>query len=202
MRRLSIWVMAVVMLAFTVGAFAQPGPPRSDDERPRYKRERMRERIELMRMWKLTEVLDLDEATAEKLFPLMKKHQEKQRALHQERRNIIKQMDAELEKGQPDSAALKGMTKKFMANEEEMVKLRNEQIEEFSEVLTDEQVAKMIVFMPRFEGHVRNLICEARMKHMHRWDGTERRRRAGPFEPFENTPDALKEEAVPDVDTP
>jgi hypothetical protein len=73
-----------------------------------------------------------------------------------------------------------------------MVKLRNEHIQEFSKVLSDEQIAKMIVFMPRFEGHVRNLICEARMKHMRRWDGREGKGRPGPFVPFENPEEEIE----------
>lgn len=47
--------------------------PPEDFDRPPTKEqmENVRERIETLRMWKLTKTLDLDEKTSAKLFPLL-----------------------------------------------------------------------------------------------------------------------------------
>jgi hypothetical protein len=72
-------ILSVLMLFF-VSVFAGQGiciPPEvSAEDRPPKKeqREKLRQRIESIKMWKLTQTLDLDEKTAARLFPLMNRY--------------------------------------------------------------------------------------------------------------------------------
>ncbi len=154
--------MALAMGSVTV-AHAKWGEGRRSD-RPRDKQDhaRMRERIELIKMWKLTEVLDLDQETAAKLFPLIHDFDSQQQALRKKRGQTIKQMGEELKKDSPDDSVLRPLIEEFKKNETEMVKLRMERLDRLSKVLTDEQIAKMIALIPKFERDVRDLLGEAR----------------------------------------
>jgi Spy/CpxP family protein refolding chaperone len=138
------------------------------------KHERLRERVELMAMWKLTDALNLDQETAAKLFPMLHDLNVQQQKLREKRREIVKGMKVELEKKKPDSKALKKMIEQFQENEIDMVKLRNKKLDDTAKLLTDEQVAKMIVFVPQFERDVRQMIDEVRTRRHDRF-GSDRR---------------------------
>ncbi|MBI5118544.1 hypothetical protein HZA56_18915 [Candidatus Poribacteria bacterium] len=133
------------------------------------KHERLRERVELMAMWKLTDALNLDQETAAKLFPMLHDLNVQQQKLREKRREIFEGMKAEIEKKQPDSKVLKKMIEQFQENETDMVKLRNKKLDDASKLLTDEQVARMIVFVPQFERDVRQMIDEVRTRRHDRF---------------------------------
>lgn len=164
-----ILAVAVVLGSLTVAHAKMGEGGRSD--RPHHKQDeaRMRERIELIKMWKLTEVLDLDQETASKLFPLMHEFDVKQQELREKRGETFRQMREELEKDAPDTSALRPLIDDFTKNERKMVELRIEQLDKLSKVLSDDQIAKMIVLIPKFERNVRELMGEARaMRKEHR----------------------------------
>ncbi len=142
------------------------GPSGKPEERPMWNREHMWKRIEMMKMWKLTEALNLDEKTAAKLFPMIHEYDQQQWKLRQKRHEIMKDMKAELEKEKPDSATLDKMIDAFKQNERDMVDSRNKALSELSKVLTQEQVAELIVAIPKFEHEVRKWMYEARARHM------------------------------------
>ena len=169
------WLMVVTLaLALALGsvtvAHAKWGEGgRLDRPYGKQDKERMRARIELMKMWKLTEALDLDQETAAKLFPLMHEFDVKQRKLHMNRVATIKLMREKLEGETADSTALRALIKEFKKNEREMVDLRIERLDSLSEHLSDEQIAKMISLVPKFERGVRELLGDAReMRKEHR----------------------------------
>ena len=153
-------------------------------------REKMRERIDLMMMWKLTRALDLDEETAAKLFPLLHESNQQQRKLHENRRDIIRQLQAEVEKDQPDSAAMRGLMDKFKQNEREAVELKNKKLDDISKVLSEKQTVQFIIFGREFMRDVRDLAYGGRGHHrrqMRNPDRDEEDMPPGPrrFSPFD-----------------
>ncbi len=163
------WIAGASMLIFfamATFAFGQPG--RFDEPGTRNetrKRERVRDRIELMKMWKLTEALDLDQETAAKVFPLLNAHNEEHRKLREKRYEIISALKQESEKDQADTRVLRSLLNNFKENERAMVELRNKKLDDLSKLLGEEQVAKLIVFVPQFEREMRELIWETRHRH-------------------------------------
>jgi Spy/CpxP family protein refolding chaperone len=187
------WMVATTMaVTIVLGAvvFAQAEPFGKLGKRPGIqKRARMRERIELMKMWKLTEALDLDQETAAKLFPLLRDQEEKAKELREKRREVFRQMKDEVAKDNPDSQALRQMIEKFKQNERDVVEMRNERIDELSKLLSDAQMAKLIIFVPKFKRDVAKLICEARTRRGAWRDRSMRRRPGGdPPEPGDGPP--------------
>ena len=100
---------------------------------------------------RITKALDLDQETAAKLLPLMGEFREKQRDLRKERKEAMKQMEAELDKDASDQAALGSLIDKIKKSESDMAEMKIERIDAFSKVLTNEQVAKMIALTPKLE---------------------------------------------------
>ena len=123
---------------------------------------RMRQRIHMMKMWKLTEMLELDEQTAAKVFPLMREFAVKQQELRAKRVEIVKQMGQELDKDAPDPAVLRPLIDEFKQNELAMVETRIARLDDMSKLLGEEQVAKMIALTPKFERQFQGLLGEAR----------------------------------------
>lgn len=166
------WKILVVVATAAVLASAtavQAWPLEGDgDMRPRRQQERQRERIGLMMMWRLTEALELDQDTAARLFPMMREFDVEKRQLHEKRRDMIRQMKAEVEKDNPDRAVLRKMIDDFKQNEIDIVNLRNKRLDDLSKILSDEQVAKMIIFVPQFERNVRELISDVRARRKQR----------------------------------
>ncbi len=154
---------AAVVLASATAVQAWPFGDESG-RRPHRQREKQRERIGLMMMWRLTNALELDQDTAAKLFPMMREFDVEKRQLHEKRRDMIQQMRTEVEKDNPDRAALRKMIDDFKQNELDMVGLRNKRLDDLSKILSDEQVAKMIIFVPQFERNVRELISDVRAR--------------------------------------
>ncbi len=154
--------VAVALGAVTIAHAKWGEGGRSDRPYGKQDKERMRERIELMKMWKLTEALDLDQETAAKLFPLMHEFDVRQRQLHKNRGETIKLMREKLDGESADSSALRALITEFKKNERKMVDLRIERLDSMSEHLSDVQVAKMIALVPRFERGVRELLGDAR----------------------------------------
>ena len=154
----ALLIAAALVLTSVAIAHAEWGMGRHD----KGDKQKMKERIELIKMWKLTEALDLDQETAAKLFPLMHEFDVKQRQLHMNRGETIKLMREELKGETADSMALRALIKEFKKNEREMVDLRIERLDSMSEHLSDEQIAKMISLVPKFERGVRELLGDAR----------------------------------------
>ena len=167
-------VAVLFILSFSLPCFPQPpreGRPRGSDSpvfggdeshQPIERRENIRKRIELIRMWKLTKELDLTEETGAKLFPILHKYDEKRVKLEKERRNIMNQLRKALENeatsDEEVEAAMDDLEKNALAASD----LIRQQREEFKGVLSPRQQAKFILFQRRFHREIRKIIAEAR----------------------------------------
>jgi len=176
-RRNFIVVTLVVLLCVlfpVVPCFSEPrgegGPEVSavplpeDDQSPQAieKRKKIRERIELIRMWKLAEELQLIEETGAKLFPILRKYDEKWIQLQEERRTIMKGLRKALkDEGTSDKefeAAMARMEEKAVV----AVDLLRQQRQELKGILSPRQQARFVLFQRRFHREIRRIIAEAR----------------------------------------
>ena len=168
------WIIATtiaVTAVFATIAVAQPGPPDDMGMKRRHERRdkaETRERVEMMKMWKLTDALDLDQETAAKLFPLMNEYDSKIREIRKQRHETTKQMREELKKSEPDSAALRRMIDDFKKNELDTTDTKIKKFEDMSKLLSDVQAAKAILLIPKFERDMKKMIGEVREWRQHR----------------------------------
>ena len=123
--------------------------------------ERVRERWRMMRMWKLTDSLALDEATGSKLFPLLNRYDDQEDAVHKDVRDTeIKLRDA-LKAGKQDGKKLTELVDRIVKNHEKLGQLRLERIREARKVLTPVQQARLALLLPRIERHFHQMIEKA-----------------------------------------
>ena len=78
MKKIDIVIMYLVLSAIL---FAQPGKSRGPGGQ-------YTDRMEMMRVWKMTEYLELNEGQAEKLFPAMRNHQKEMRSIMKKEKEL------------------------------------------------------------------------------------------------------------------
>lgn len=151
------------------GGSAGTGSPLLKDDEPLppfEKREEIRKRIELIRMWKLTEELDLTEEIGGKLFPILHKYDEKRMALNKERDGIMNQLRKALENEASSDEAIEGVMDKLEKNTLAELDLMRQQRKELKGILSPRQQAKFILFQREFHREVRKIIAEARERRV------------------------------------
>jgi septal ring factor EnvC (AmiA/AmiB activator) len=143
---------------------AQPAtPPPQGEERQmsQERREELRKRVELIWQQKLTEKLSLTEEEKAKVFPLLRQYEEKRRALRQENRQLVRELEQMIE----NKATERELKKTIRALEENDNKLREEKEEGFHElakILPVDKQARYIVFQEQFRREMHRLIQRAR----------------------------------------
>ena len=175
-------LLTTIVAALALTAFALPPalaqePPPPDEKHPRSKeeRERFQERLRLMRMIALTEALELDEATAAKLFPYLREGDEAQGAVHKEVREHRKALKAMAEQEVFEDKAIDEHIRAIGKLEQTMSELRAKQVEGLKRILTPEQRLKFLLTRSHLERELRQALREHRRGE--RSERRERRRR-------------------------
>jgi Spy/CpxP family protein refolding chaperone len=128
-------------------------------------REKLRDQIfdqlRAERMWKLTDALKLDEATAAKLFPLLSKYDEQERNLGRERGETHRELRAATEAPNPDIGRVDALIDKLIALRGRRHDLEVEKLGALRKVLKPLQMAKLMMLVPRLDESFRRRIHDA-----------------------------------------
>jgi Spy/CpxP family protein refolding chaperone len=152
-------------------ALAQP-PPGAPGPRPgsragerKAEKERLREQIidklRAERMWRLTEALKLDEPTAARLFPLMAKYDEQEKALGKERGQIVRELREALDAPTADRTRIDGLVDRLMGIRTRRQAMEAEKLAAVRKVLTPVQMGKLMLLAPKIDEGFRDRIREA-----------------------------------------
>ncbi|MCD6595309.1 hypothetical protein J7L68_06520 [bacterium] len=163
-RQIIKLILATILLfGITETVSAQPMFP---DDKPSHK---MMERIETLKMWKLTEALDLNEDQTTKLFPAIKQFQKKQDSLQEKMAKNIEQLENAID-NDADSLEIADIIGEI--NDARDTQCRNEAdfYGKLQGILTIDQQAKYILFEIDFRKKMMNLI-----RDFHRGDKKNRR---------------------------
>ena len=165
---------ALALLTAAAVAQAQPGlgrgPAGDESEATRAARREAREKLKkevlgqmrAMRMWKLTEELKLDQATAAKVFPVLADFDERGRALGRERGDIAREFHALAPPDKaPDNQKLKPLIERLLVNQQKRNALDEERFKALRPALTPVQQAKILLLLPRIDDDFRQRIREA-----------------------------------------
>ncbi len=159
-------LLILLVLCFTVDSVAEP-PEGFDGPPTKEQMEKVRKRIETLKMWKLTNALDLDEESAAQIFPLLNRYNKKRAKLE---RNLRGDMTAlrdavkNKKKGQ-----LRDLLERLEKNHKALQRLSDEERTELKNILTFEQQAKFIIFQQEFKREIRKIIGEAKERRPGRW---------------------------------
>jgi Spy/CpxP family protein refolding chaperone len=162
-KKMLIAAWAGLFLALILTAWAEAQPPSfHDSERSMEDRERIRNNIETLRMWKLLDALDLSSEQSTQFLPVLKEFQDAKQTFSQERERLFGELEAELNSEKPDQqklqetmAGLEGARDSFQQSMERF-------FDQSKEILSVEQLAKLYLFEERFEKRLRESIQEMR----------------------------------------
>jgi gas vesicle protein len=143
--RKELFTGLLILMIMGTSAFAWARPTR-----PNQNRQRMREKFETMKMWKIMDALSLDSQTALKLFPIIREMDEKKMRLREKQRDLMRRMDT-LSKGTPGSAGdLNTLANQIFDINEQIAALPREEFKKLQGVLSEKQLAQYILFQQRF----------------------------------------------------
>ena len=164
------YVVRIVLLLFFMFGFAtvSMAEPRGDfDSTPtKEQMEKVRDRIETLRMWKLTKALDLDEKTSAQLFPLLNKYDKKRSDTEKALRDNVRELRESLS-GKREGQ-LKNILDRLEQNHKGMQGIKDAEWDELKGILTVEQQAKFILFQLEFEREIKRIIEETRERRHER----------------------------------
>jgi Spy/CpxP family protein refolding chaperone len=163
------WVTMALALMMALGlsgvrVLAQPAtpPPQGEERRMTPERkEALRKKIELIWQQKLTEKLNLTEEEKAKVFPLLQQYEEKRRALRQENRQLVRDLEGKISAHVPEKE-LKRTIRDLEENEHKLLEVREEGFRELAKILPIEKQARYIVFQTEFRREMHRLMQKAR----------------------------------------
>ena len=123
------------------------------------RKERIKKRIRALRAYTLTEELNLDEATASRLFPILSRYDDEIGKLLVTRWKLRADLDAATARG--DDRGVNRAIDDMVANQRALWELDGRRFGELRRVLTPRQAGRLLVVLPALERRVQNLIQRA-----------------------------------------
>lgn len=118
--------------------------------------------MDAMRIWKMTEVLELNEEQSMKFLPALQIHERELRSIQGKMVELYKKNQQFLEKEDLNQKAIDGQIFIYLKYQNEMHAMRQEFIKSLSEYLTPEQQLKFIGFEHRFRKDLREYMKDRR----------------------------------------
>ena len=133
------------------------GEPMSEE-----KRAEIRKKIEVVRIWRLTEALKLDANTSAKLSSLLSSLDRQRRDIQREQMGTLKMLQQSLKSPKLEESRIKSDLDKLEKNHRAMQELRNNEMSSLKNFLTIEQQARYVIFQQEFMREMRGMIHGAR----------------------------------------
>ncbi|MEW6002221.1 MAG: hypothetical protein AB1638_06185 [Nitrospirota bacterium] len=166
MRRSLLIFLILLFLGIAVKSMAEL-PDDFDEPPTREQMGKVRERIETLRIWKLTKALDLDDRTSAQLFPVLNRYDKKRVEIEHALWSGMRELKESL-KGKREGQ-LKGIIERLEADHKALQRINDSEREELKKILTVEQQAKFILFQQKFNREIKKIIAEARERRLERF---------------------------------
>lgn len=123
-------------------------------------REKSRERVQMIKMWRLTETLKLDKEGAARFFAVNNHYEEALRKTHKEFNDEIQRVRNLIRDMNPPERELREAVLRLKNKKKELNELENRQLEEELNLLRTDQQALYFLFQVDFKREVDQLIRE------------------------------------------
>jgi hypothetical protein len=174
-RLLKLTVLSLILSLFApaISAFAQPYPgnypgDRSEQRKKRFnrqippeKRQKLRKRIQQLKMWKLTERLNLTEEQSARFFPRYNVYQEEMFGNFEKMHSLMVEL-RELKRSNADEKEIDNTVNKILSTQSQNNDILQKHIKKFRDVLSASQVAELIVFERDFTRDLRGLLRDSK----------------------------------------
>jgi len=154
-------LIAVFVLLAAVLTAAPVWAQETADQPPENRDEALR-RIEMLRLFRLTEVLELNEDDAARIFPVIQRYDREYRDIMEKREQLMRELQLQINSGAADPAALGRLVDEILNQEREAMRVRTEQFKELKRILTPEQYAKYLIFDARFREDLSRMLDDIR----------------------------------------
>ncbi len=166
MKTLKIGAIALV-LAMAVTAAAQPPPPPFEENGPM--RKQIREKIQTMKIWKLTEEVGLSPEQSEKFFPIYNRHQKALEEIDAQRDELVNRLERMTNSTEVPDKEIAETARRLDEIPGKILEEKTRFMKEMGPVLPLRQQAKLMVFEERFRQRLQEFIRDIRR------DGNRRR---------------------------
>ena len=150
-------LILVISLFWIQGELLAQRFPEKEAERLKAE-QKIRERIEMLRMWKLLEALDLSTEQSEIFLPILNDFRKEQKELEKAKRESLKMLKEEISKEEMDHRKIEKILNDLEENRVLFEKKRENFLSAAKEVLSLEQQAKLVLFEERFAEHIKEMI--------------------------------------------
>ena len=176
----SVYTLLLLVITLAVPALAAADTP-DDHPPPAHEagadpesRTELINRIRLVRMYAITEALDLDEATAAKLFPALREQDDAIKALHQSKQEHRKALRGMMKSETYDRKAVTGHIDALSKVDVQIAQARADQMTKLKRILSPEQQVKFVLVRERLENEIRRTIQEHRRERRRKRSGERR----------------------------
>jgi len=162
-----LFLIATITVLLFASSFAQGGRPQEptqDLPPPPEVREELRRNIENMRIWKMTQFLELSTEQSSKFFPIFNEFQGKREKLEEERGEMMRRLGELVESEAEHESEIRRLMSGLVKNRERMVSRQDEFWREAEKVLSLKQQAKLVLFEKHFKREIRGMIEDIKMR--------------------------------------
>lgn len=150
----TIYLAVMILLFFSGINFSQRG---------KWQDEELKGKFEQLEKIKLIETLEMDEETTLRFFARKSEHQKMQQDIQEEIGMIIEQLEVIFKSGRVATIEeIKSSINEINALQIQLEKNRADFINSLSDILSYEQIAKLIIFERRFKDEIRKMIFKER----------------------------------------
>ncbi len=153
-KRFAVVLLSALLFTLSGSAVAQgPGPE---------KRERVEERIRMVRMWKLTDALDLTEERAAQIFPVLNRFERLRSELIRENHKAINKLRKALQADPVDEEGLTPLVNRIGETRRELLRIHDEEAAALKKFFSLEEQARYLLFQISFEREIHKIIAESK----------------------------------------
>jgi len=153
--------LIAILVLLSAALTAAPSWAQDNEQQPENRDEALR-RIEMLRLFRLTEVLELNEEDAARVFPVIQRYDREYRDILEKREQLMRELQLQLNSGNPDQTTLTRLVDEILNQEREAMRVRTEQFKELKKILTPEQYAKYLLFDARFREDLNRMLDDIR----------------------------------------
>jgi Spy/CpxP family protein refolding chaperone len=141
---------------------ATPTPPAGEQRQmSQERREELKKKIQQIWQQKLIEKLNLTDEEKAKVFPLLQQYHERQQALREENRRLVRELEGMITANAPEKE-LKKTIRDLEKNDSKLREVKEQGFHELAKILPVGKQARYIVFQAEFRREMHRLIQEAR----------------------------------------
>jgi hypothetical protein len=142
------------------------------------------DRLEAIKIWRMTEVLGLSVDQSTEFFPLYKQLEDVREGYYVDREKIIEDMLGLLNESQADSDKIKDKTEELLNTKSTLMDNESEIYKKMCQVLNEVQMGRFLIFEETFQREVLSLIQDIRSGNLSEKQTKDSSVEGGVYNPF------------------